>query len=1230
MFARVAISLGLLFFAACSQQGSQVKLEVKSAFAFGGAQLSAYSGGGLMVWGKSSSGQEFGRSLEGSDEINLTLPNGTWTFYAMAWDGSSNWVPAGDVNFPLGGKIRCAKSTPASLSGGALAVSLTLDNASCSGGDFAGGIAPTGGAGNLALARTKLRFCENLSNVATATDACDDDFGATNHKSARGAVGSYRFILRAFDGQNGQHQFLAGGITSACVTFFGDSSPTSGVTSAVARNLPAGNPQAPFHVTLEVFTTADCDAGVDARGAIQLQFPTGVGQAMPGGKYHSVASTPSDIRLHSIALPDSQVCAGRDNVGANTPFAGGDGTLDRPFLLCSVRQLRQINGNPVANVFQKHFRLLRDLDFNPFSKGASATAFDAPNDPSCLELGTNFLPLGYENQSCNGPGDPSFGSPTTFTGRFFGRGHALQNLRFHSETLAGVGLFAAIGTDAAGVHDLKIVNPDIEGACEVGALVGRADGSSANGLKLQRVRLNGGRVEGLHDVCSGNSTTGGLVGLLSNAKLEHSFVRKTRVRGLLSEVGGAVGSASDSTLERLSVEADVSAHGPGGKVGIGGVVGYANNTVLNYVKHEGLVHTIGSKVGGIVGHAIGSSTLNNFYAISAVINDDISSSIATGGTIGHWAGGNYGYGFTLSHVQTGCTSSCQHGYVVGVLTGSPTISQNYTVPSEGILTSPVSHNQSILSNLSNANPTNLSFTAAAGGGTDDWAVLAGEIPRFDFEEHPCQSPGFSGSGDGSLAAPVRICRLDQLMAINGSGLRHTLEANIRLPNATPPVHMINSYNGHLDGKEHALLGGNTSTASSAVTGFMGTLGGTLKNLRVHGLSASRTATSGSAAGVLVAQVTSSGRLENVSLNAAFGNFLNNGAGVVGVNAGTLSGVSFTGKIQGGSYLAGLVRQNDEMVEGSTFDGELLCSESPGCVVHAGLAVDNGGTIQNSVMSGRKNDGSYDTDSAVMLVDNNGGTLRDIHVPAKARFVVGGLYPRLFTSSNGGNALRLYNEGELVFKNTTAASAFPTGWNSVHDLGGAGSASDVQRAGRSGKLLLDRTSYTCNSGVYSVAGWGVMSIATSSGWGTYLSTTLPYNPLTDGSKKLVVRAESDAGTETYQVNQTTPVVNDLDLTPFGTGCTSDGVLSLYWTEDIPVTPGSSTAAAGAMLPQDLASSRKALLGAAWGNVTADITTASDEEWLVSYFLALAGTGTMPATTPVWMLDENGEIELIEKP
>ncbi|MCM2350443.1 MAG: hypothetical protein NDI69_10515 [Bacteriovoracaceae bacterium] len=89
LFSTIVLLTLLSTLAGCGGAGqSSAKLEVSKAF----AMTNPYFGGGLMIHGSSSTGQHFTLALDSNLEKTIQLENGTWSFYAVGWDGNQKFV----------------------------------------------------------------------------------------------------------------------------------------------------------------------------------------------------------------------------------------------------------------------------------------------------------------------------------------------------------------------------------------------------------------------------------------------------------------------------------------------------------------------------------------------------------------------------------------------------------------------------------------------------------------------------------------------------------------------------------------------------------------------------------------------------------------------------------------------------------------------------------------------------------------------------------------------------------------------------------------------------------------------------------------------------------------------------------------------------------------------------------------------------------------------------------
>lgn len=118
---------------------------------------------------------------------------------------------------------------------------------------------------------------------------------------------------------------------------------------------------------------------------------------------------------------------------ANGNFAGGDGTLENPYLIEDAFDL-----NAVRNNLSAHYKLINDIDL----------------DVSPFNEGEGWNPIGETETTT-----PNLGEGYSFMGTFDGNGHIIKNL-YHNSLKSGIGIFASIAGNAV-IKSLKVENISI-------------------------------------------------------------------------------------------------------------------------------------------------------------------------------------------------------------------------------------------------------------------------------------------------------------------------------------------------------------------------------------------------------------------------------------------------------------------------------------------------------------------------------------------------------------------------------------------------------------------------------------------------------------------------------------------------------------------------------------------------------------------------------------------------
>ena len=280
------------------------------------------------------------------------------------------------------------------------------------------------------------------------------------------------------------------------------------------------------------------------------------------------------------------------------PFAGGDGSVENPYMIDSLSRLRIMSLYPSA-----HFVLTADIVLPEVSAGNN-----------------NFTPL--------------FSDEKPFLGTLDGAGHKITNLTVYNTETFYSGLFSVIGSTGS-VKNLTLENASVSGTNYVGIIAGWSLGSitdctvsgtvtyiAANGYKVF-VGGIAGRAEGNVDGCSATVNL-----TVTDAEAE------TYAGGIVGYLSFESSSSSPLTLT-ASGTANVS--GEGYTVCIGGLVGYISSNInLSNCHTEMQITVTGggyTYAGGLVGSNRLDTTITDSYATGNVSAIDSSYSYA-GGLVG--------------------------------------------------------------------------------------------------------------------------------------------------------------------------------------------------------------------------------------------------------------------------------------------------------------------------------------------------------------------------------------------------------------------------------------------------------------------------------------------------------------------------------------------------------------------------------------------------------------------
>lgn len=177
-------------------------------------------------------------------------------------------------------------------------------------------------------------------------------------------------------------------------------------------------------------------------------------------------------------------------------------------------------------------------------------------------------------------------------GSFDGQGHTISNLKLN-EAHSNVGLFGRLSSEVGGVNNLGLINAQVTGTDNVGALVGYINFGNINNSYAT------GTVTGA------GSQVGGLVGN-SSGSINNSYAASV-VTGSYN-VGGLVGNSFNTVSTSYATGA------VNGSFYVGGLVGSNAGSIDN--SYANGVVTGGSTLGGLVG--FNSSSIVTSYATGAV------------------------------------------------------------------------------------------------------------------------------------------------------------------------------------------------------------------------------------------------------------------------------------------------------------------------------------------------------------------------------------------------------------------------------------------------------------------------------------------------------------------------------------------------------------------------------------------------------------------------------------
>lgn len=528
----VIILFMVVLLASCTKKvgmtSSKIKLFGSNAFSTG-STLETLANNGLIFYGTSTDGKTFSKRID-TDTADLVFPNGTWSFFAVAWEQAS-------ATSPFQGKVRCAKQLGVVLNGSDTTISLTLDNAKCADSAFTANSYNTGT--QVLLPQRNFIGCKDqtLATNYSDTAACTLNSQASNNK---GYATSYRVYIPQYKNFGNGLEEYNDAFKSACVTLNPNStiSTADSASMSLLGSMSFPDPVNGLGIMLRLYYSQNaCD---DSTGFDDVV----IGSNDTPRTKSFIYATGQAINRTFYSTPESEVCKGPRLTTANV-YAGGVGLNYSPSYICTAEQFNNISQNYGSGSEAQSFMLMRDIDFG----------FGA------------FNPIGHTIDATY-----SYES-TPYTGIFYGNNKTLSNIfirNANSISSGGyIGVFRKVGTPPISID--HIANLTINRAAiigfekfnRVGLLAGFMQDSSVSNIKLFGHAEGSGVVGGMVGELSSSSTTIAINDVAAEVDVKGKI---DVIDGNNNGVGGLVGYKSGSTaanFNRIAVKPQI--HNDGGE-----------------------------------------------------------------------------------------------------------------------------------------------------------------------------------------------------------------------------------------------------------------------------------------------------------------------------------------------------------------------------------------------------------------------------------------------------------------------------------------------------------------------------------------------------------------------------------------------------------------------------------------------------------------------------------------
>ena len=1056
---------------------STAKFDVRLA---GLTSLNNFGNGGAMLYGQSVRGDRFGKRLDNiaADSISLDLPNGTWDFSVLLWDGDHDNNTTG-AQVPLTGKVRCGRSLGNSLTGGDVTISLNASNGDCALPFFS---PETNFSTEVFFPEIEIKTCRpDLASVSGETAPECQNEGQGFITSARVLLIPYKDILEQ-PIEDGLNDAIIGPCLSLSNTLGNPSLNIKELfdSNPATYNLPGGTANSPFKMVLRsYFGTGDCDDS-EIRGFEDIFFPGGFNEPHPFKRVITHTPTTDAIKTLLIRTPEQLICNGlRGDLNSDFSTGGRAGSYFNG--ICNADQFDFLSSGYVANYQSANFILLRDINYFDGLVLDPNTDLNIPEFPM---VGTPFTTSATND-------------PNPFTGVFEGNNKRIKGMRIDKEnevgTVGDLGFVRSLGSGGI-IRNLTFVLPEIwADSYDDHIRIGIVAGSSNSGT-ISNISVVNGAVEGRSDV-------GGIVGRMSAGAITDVEFDDGDVEAFFGAGGIAGYLTGGGTITRASFVGGVYADGPDGQcdnpayydftncTGNGGVWADAKDFggIVGFIQTSGTINESTSKgvilggynIGGLVGRAE-ATNITDSYSLAAVMatstdNGGTGANSNTGGLAGAISGGG-----TWTRVFHTLGTVLGPGLNIGAKQGLGTIGTEVNVLG-------TNDNSTTYATIRDA-------TAGAMSGifnTGNWAMddTGFDFPRFSWEAPRFCSGKFSGTfagGDGSPDNPYLICSAAQLANI-GPTINFDRHYKLARPIDASALSQTNKsiifnsgtislpFEGTFDGD--GMIINNITVANSGETflnpiGLFGKVGvnGIVKNfvgiVKVDLNNSLQTYTAGGIVGFnegTIDRVSVFGQVKSIATDN------NPLGGIVGENRGVVIGSGSSAVVRGNNKVGGLVGSNKGgLITYSTFQG-IVTPIATGSVATrvGGIAGENiplGGDsyydpIFDEVIS---YNGTIKECSIYGSLDTRFGTAGQEGIFDTAGLITGYNQSEIYDIVSYGRIKLNLNGGQPTYRGTFDASAGEPGTSNIGDLwvvntaGGFVSRGGVTATWNIGDVLLFHT------------------------------------------------------------------------------------------------------------------------------------------------------------------------------